>query len=78
MRRFMVLYIMLFALISVLLAGCGQSSEKAAIVEGKVNVITSFYPLYDFARHVGGDNVNVINLVPAGLNRIIGLPKAEI
>ncbi len=33
---------------------------------GKLKVYTSFYPLYDFARKVGGDKVDVTNLVPAG------------
>ncbi len=31
-----------------------------------LEVYTSFYPLYDFALKVGGDKVNVVNLVPAG------------
>ena len=32
----------------------------------KLEVYTSFYPLYDFAVKIGGDKVKVINLVPAG------------
>ncbi|WMJ86493.1 metal ABC transporter substrate-binding protein [Anaerocolumna sp. MB42-C2] len=32
----------------------------------KLEVYTSFYPLYDFAVKVGGDKVHVTNLVPAG------------
>lgn len=32
----------------------------------KVAVVASFYPLYDFARRVGGDRVAVRNLTPAG------------
>jgi zinc transport system substrate-binding protein len=32
----------------------------------KVKVIASFYPLYDFARNVGGDKVQVTNITPAG------------
>ncbi|MGB8452139.1 MAG: metal ABC transporter substrate-binding protein [Anaerocolumna sp.] len=42
-----------------------QRSVNQAI-SGKLNVYTSFYPLYDFAVKVGGDKVNVTNLVPAG------------
>jgi zinc transport system substrate-binding protein len=30
-------------------------------------VIASFFPLYDFARHVGGNKVNVTTMVPAGV-----------
>lgn len=36
------------------------SSEK------KLNVMASFYPMYDFAKKVGGDKVEVTNMVPAG------------
>ncbi|VUX33187.1 metal ABC transporter substrate-binding protein [Blautia luti] len=36
------------------------SSEK------KLNVMVSFYPMYDFATKVGGDKVEVTNMVPAG------------
>ena len=36
------------------------SSEK------KMNVMASFYPMYDFATKVGGDKVEVTNMVPAG------------
>lgn len=32
----------------------------------KLEIYTSIYPLYDFAVKVGGDKVNVTNLVPAG------------
>ncbi|MET0779405.1 MAG: zinc ABC transporter substrate-binding protein [Candidatus Saccharimonadales bacterium] len=33
---------------------------------GKQQVVASFYPLYDFAKHVGGDKVSVSNITPAG------------
>lgn len=32
----------------------------------KLPVTATFYPLYDFARQVGGDRVNVVNMTPAG------------
>ena len=34
--------------------------------ERKLNVMASFYPMYDFATKVGGDKVEVTNMVPAG------------
>jgi zinc transport system substrate-binding protein len=34
--------------------------------EGKLSVTASYYPLYDFARQVGGDKVTVVNMTPAG------------
>jgi len=34
--------------------------------DGKLLVTASFYPLADFAQHVGGNLVSVVNLTPAG------------
>ncbi|OGK79769.1 MAG: hypothetical protein A2050_00540 [Candidatus Rokubacteria bacterium GWA2_73_35] len=34
---------------------------------GRLAVVASFYPLYEFARQVGGDRVEVTALVPAGV-----------
>lgn len=39
---------------------------QASTDEEKLKVYTSFYPLYDFAVKVGGDKVEVINMVPTG------------
>jgi zinc transport system substrate-binding protein len=36
--------------------------------DSKLNVITTFYPLYDFAQNVGGDKVSVSILVPETLD----------
>jgi len=50
---------------SLMLAGCA-SEPKNISDEGKIRVVTSFYPLYEIAKQVGGDLVTVTNLVPAG------------
>ena len=34
--------------------------------DDKLKVTASYYPLYDFARQVGGDKVSVVNMTPAG------------
>ncbi len=34
--------------------------------EGKIKIVTSIYPMYDFAKRIGGDLVAVKMLVPAG------------
>lgn len=44
------------------LSACGQNNENTAkIVEGKVNVVTTFYPVYAFTAAIGGEDANVIN-----------------
>lgn len=76
-----------------LLAGCGQKNPSALNADdnqsqgGKLSVYTSFYPMYDFASKIGGDKVNVVNMVPAGTEPhdweptatdITGLEKADV
>jgi zinc transport system substrate-binding protein len=34
---------------------------------GKLSVVASFYPMYDFAKNVGKDRVEVKSLIPAGV-----------
>lgn len=62
----------LFAVLLVVgLAGCGARGTQvpasaAAADGGKVKVVASFSAMADFAEMVGGDHVEVTNLVPAG------------
>lgn len=74
-KRSFVLLISLMIVSSILFGGCGTT--KSSLVEGKINVVTSFYPLYDFARKIGGEYVNVINLVPAGVEPHDWTPKSS-
>lgn len=57
-------------------AGCGGGSG-VTLSDGKVNVVTTFYTLYDFASRIGGDRANVINLVPAGVEPHDWSPKSR-
>ncbi|MCH5210509.1 MAG: zinc ABC transporter substrate-binding protein [Oscillospiraceae bacterium] len=45
-----------------LLASCAKSHEQS----DKLQVYTSFYPMYDFARTIGGDDIDLYNIVPVG------------
>ncbi len=45
-----------------LLSGC-QSTVRS---DQNVKIVTSFYPLYEIAKNIGGEKVTVKNLVPAG------------
>ena len=51
---------------SFVLGGCGMSSPAKSVDDSKVQVVASFYPMYDFASKIGGDRVQVTCLVPAG------------
>jgi zinc transport system substrate-binding protein len=52
-------------------AGSSLRSSRAAGWtggSGKLRVLTTIFPLFDFARQVGGDAVEVRNLLPAGVD----------
>lgn len=68
MRRFVmaVAWIVLAAAVSGCQGGGGGAPSFAAGTD-KVKVAASFYPMGEFARKVGGERVDVIELVPAGV-----------
>ena len=50
---------------SSLTLGCVSQSPSAS---NKMTVVASFYPMYDFTKNVGGDRINVVSLIPAGVD----------
>lgn len=65
------------ALVSLLLlSACGRSTA-GTIVDDKVNVVTTFYPIYEFASQIGGEDVNVINLLPTGVEPHDWTPRGQ-
>lgn len=82
-----VLALMVFAsAISLLLTGCNLNAVKKEDT-GKLSVYTSFYPMYDFAGKIGGEKIQLNNMVPAGTephdwepspSDIVNLEKADV
>jgi zinc transport system substrate-binding protein len=58
-KRIIPLLTIVFALL--ILVGCGRESNSS-----KPQIIVSLYPLQDFAQKIGGDWVEVTNIVPPG------------
>jgi zinc transport system substrate-binding protein len=46
-----------------LFSGCAVPNSSD---DGKIKVYTSFYPMYDFAKKIGGDRIALENMVPTG------------
>lgn len=46
--------------------GSFKHTQNNTAQSGKLNVVGTFYPLAHFAEQVGGDNVQVTNITPAG------------
>ncbi|MFV0412744.1 MAG: metal ABC transporter substrate-binding protein [Oscillospiraceae bacterium] len=100
MKKFL-LAMVSFVLAAGLLAACGTAGQSAASTgsgaaaqqassgqtEEKLLVYSSFYPMYDFTQKIGGERVEVVNMVPAGTEPhdwgpaatdIVGLEKADV
>ncbi|MBB6675262.1 metal ABC transporter solute-binding protein, Zn/Mn family [Cohnella nanjingensis] len=58
-----------------LLSGCG--GNKDALQPGKLNVVTTFYPIYYLASEIGGEEANVVNLIPTGVEPHDWTPKSR-
>jgi zinc transport system substrate-binding protein len=63
------------ALLAVLLItpGCRKHEQKS----GQLQVVTTLFPLYDFAKRIGGDKVQVSLLLPPGVEPHSFEPRPE-
>jgi len=70
-----------------LITSCSRTSDESAKADHRLKVVVTIYPLYDFARAVGGDKVHVTLLMPPGSdahhyelrpNDIVRVSKADI
>jgi len=71
------LWTLLLMITVVLLAACGNKTSSDAPSEGKVSVVTSFYPLFFFAQQIGGEHAQVVNLIAAGVEPHDWTPKSR-
>jgi zinc transport system substrate-binding protein len=55
----------LFIISLTLLSAC-QPAKESNKEEQKLKVIATIFPVYDFARNIGGDKINVTMLLPPG------------
>lgn len=68
MRRSCGISLLLALTLSLLLAGCSRGGGGGSRGEGeqKLRVVASLFPLYDFARQIGGERAEVALLLPPG------------
>jgi len=59
--------LVLLCLIGVVVLAVMRGQRSAVATDGKLSVAASYYPLYEFARQVGGSDVAVTNVTPAGV-----------
>lgn len=54
--------ISVFALAAAMLSACAPQKTES----DKLTVYTSFYAMYDFAKEIGGDKIELVSMVPTG------------
>jgi zinc transport system substrate-binding protein len=60
----------IFIIILFILSGCSsqeQTGNNENIGQKRLNVVTTFYPMYYFAKQVAGDSADVTLLIPNGV-----------
>ncbi|MDR6225994.1 metal ABC transporter solute-binding protein, Zn/Mn family [Desmospora profundinema] len=60
-------FTILLIITAMVVAGCSSGEPEAQSGE-KLSIHASLYPLADFAQKIGGDQVEVTNMVPAGVD----------
>lgn len=63
-KAFLSLFILTLGFILIGCTSAGEKSEETA--DGKVKIVTTFYPMYEFTRQVAGDAGDVALLISAG------------
>ena len=56
---------LLFLLFLIFLSSC-QPAKESNREDQKLRVIATIFPIYDFARNIGGDRIKVTMLLPPG------------
>lgn len=64
-----ILQIIMMVGILLLTIGCSEqkNNKKQFHEEEKISIVTTIYPMYDFANNIAGDKAEIINLVPVGI-----------
>ena len=65
MKKKMIPILLAIFALSMMVTGCKKDKTNKKN-SGKLKVTASFYTMYDFAKKIGGDKVEVVNMVPAG------------
>ncbi|MCL2761015.1 MAG: zinc ABC transporter substrate-binding protein [Desulfuromonadales bacterium] len=61
MKKWLILFVILLIFLA---PGCSKHDRPSS---GKLNVVTTLFPVYDFAKNVGGNKVDVTLILPPGV-----------
>lgn len=61
LKKFILFLLVVAMLFTLVLTGCNKAEEES---NGKINVVSTIFPQYDFSRQIAGDNANLKMLIP--------------
>jgi len=74
MKRSFLLFILVMFALAFMVAGCARHDQKQS---AKLQIVTSLFPLYDFARTIAGEKGEVSLLLPPGMEPHNFEPKPD-
>lgn len=75
MAKKWLIFCLTVCLIMPLVAGCGEIVTRKD--DGKIHVVTTLFPYYDFIKQIGGEQVDVNLIIPAGMDTHSFEPTAK-
>lgn len=69
------LFLAVFLAFLLLIPACSDTGRKETGGGHKIRVVTTLFPLYDMACHIGGDKADVLQLLPPGVEAHSFEPK---
>lgn len=64
MKKILLVFLSVITMISAVACSSGNNTDKD---NGKINVYTTVFPIYDFTRNIGKDKININYVVPPGV-----------
>ncbi|WP_195940462.1 metal ABC transporter solute-binding protein, Zn/Mn family [Romboutsia sp. 1001713B170131_170501_G6] len=64
MKKILLVFLSVITMISAVACSSGNNTAKD---NGKINVYTTVFPIYDFTRNIGKDKININYVVPPGV-----------
>ncbi len=76
MRKFSIVHVSLLCIVLLLMASCQKKDEKQLETK-KLSIVATLFPLYDFAKNIGGEHAEASLLLPPGVEPHGFEPKPE-
>jgi zinc transport system substrate-binding protein len=67
MKKIYIIFLVMIAALAIAAFALNRSNQNGLTPKSGITVATSFYPLAEFSKQIGGGQVEVINVVPPGI-----------